>query len=248
MNELEWLAGNDPTPMLKFAQSRHRRRTVRLFSCACCRRLWHLLPAESRASVEAAERFADGVAPTAELDSAHAKANGAVMAIPGIWSYEVERLRHAISAAADCSVSRPATAQAATAIARKTADALALDAATRVPKSDFARTRERAGVAEMREQANLIREIFGNPYRPVAFPRDWHTETAFLLARTMYETGDFGAMPILADALQDAGCDSDDILNHCRDAGAPHVRGCWVVDLVLGSVPSEADHPDLQPL
>ena len=53
------------------------------------------------------------------------------------------------------------------------------------------------------------------------------------LARQMYESLDFGAMPILADALQDAGCDSADILNHCRGPG-PHVRGCWVVDLVLG--------------
>jgi hypothetical protein len=52
-------------------------------------------------------------------------------------------------------------------------------------------------------------------------------------ANHMYQTLEFGAMPILADALQDAGCDSDDILNHCRGPG-PHVRGCWVVDLVLG--------------
>jgi hypothetical protein len=53
------------------------------------------------------------------------------------------------------------------------------------------------------------------------------------LARQMYESRDFSSMPILADALQDAGCDNDDILNHCRGPG-PHVRGCWVVDLVLG--------------
>jgi hypothetical protein len=54
------------------------------------------------------------------------------------------------------------------------------------------------------------------------------------LARTMYESRDFSAMPILADALQDAGCDSDEVLNHCRDTNNTHVRGCWVVDLVLG--------------
>ena len=50
----------------------------------------------------------------------------------------------------------------------------------------------------------------------------------------MYDSREFGAMPILADALQDADCDSDDVLNHCRDASLTHVRGCWVVDLVLG--------------
>jgi len=68
--------------------------------------------------------------------------------------------------------------------------------------------------------------------RSVAFSSAWRTDTALLLARQMYESRDFSLMPILADALQDAGCDNADILNHCRGPG-PHVRGCWVVDLVL---------------
>jgi hypothetical protein len=76
-------------------------------------------------------------------------------------------------------------------------------------------------------------EVFGNPFQPVAFKSSWRTDTAVSLARTMYESRDFNAMPILADALQDAGCDNDDVLNHCRGDG-PHVRGCWVCDLVLG--------------
>jgi hypothetical protein len=75
--------------------------------------------------------------------------------------------------------------------------------------------------------------ITGNPFRPVAFSPEWRTDTAVALARQMYESREFGAMPILADALQDAGCDNEDVLNHCRGDG-PHVRGCWVVDLVLG--------------
>jgi hypothetical protein len=78
---------------------------------------------------------------------------------------------------------------------------------------------------------DLIREIVGNPFRLVPFAPDWRTDTALALARQMYESRDFSAMPILADAFQDAGC--DDILAHCRGDG-PHVRGCWVVDLVLG--------------
>jgi hypothetical protein len=65
------------------------------------------------------------------------------------------------------------------------------------------------------------------------FP-SWRTDTAVALARQMYESRDFSAMPILADALQDAGCDDEHTLNHCRAADAVHVRGCWVVDLVLG--------------
>jgi hypothetical protein len=86
---------------------------------------------------------------------------------------------------------------------------------------------------EFAAQADLLREIFGNPFRPVTFSPQWRTDTAVSLARTMYESRDFSAMPILADALQDAGCDSAEILDHCRGPG-PHVRGCWVVDLVLG--------------
>jgi len=79
--------------------------------------------------------------------------------------------------------------------------------------------------------ASFIRDIFGNPFRPVAFSPQWSTDTALSLARQMYESRDYSAMPILADALQDAGCDNEDVLNHCRGKG-PHVRGCWVVDLV----------------
>ncbi len=80
----------------------------------------------------------------------------------------------------------------------------------------------------------LFLEHFGNPRDPVAFDQAWLTSTVVAIATGMYKSGDFSAMPILADALQDAGCDADDLLNHCRDASATHVRGCWVVDLVLG--------------
>ena len=84
------------------------------------------------------------------------------------------------------------------------------------------------------EVVPLVCDIFGNPFRPVNFDPAWRTSTAVTLATQMYESREFGATPILADALQDAGCDNDDILAHCRDATQVHVRGCWVVDLVLG--------------
>ena len=81
----------------------------------------------------------------------------------------------------------------------------------------------------------LALDLIGpNPFRPTPFSPSWRTDTAVTLARTMYESREFSAMPILADALQDAGCDNTDILNHCRDMSQVHVRGCWVVDLVLG--------------
>jgi hypothetical protein len=88
--------------------------------------------------------------------------------------------------------------------------------------------------AECLVQAAIARDVFGNPVRPpVAFSPAWRTDTVLALAKQMSASGEFGAMPILADALQDAGCDSDDVLAHCRGPG-PHVRGCWVCDLVLG--------------
>jgi hypothetical protein len=88
--------------------------------------------------------------------------------------------------------------------------------------------------SEKLEQLHLARDIFGNPFRLVVLDPRWQTSTAVGLAQTMYESREFGAMPILADALQDAGCEDDAILSHCRDAKQHHVRGCWVVDLVLG--------------
>src|SRR6185369_15625565 len=82
-------------------------------------------------------------------------------------------------------------------------------------------------------QATLLKDIFGNPFRPVAVDPAWLTSTVVALAEGIYADRAFDRMPSLADALEDAGCDNADILNHCRQPGE-HVRGCWVVDLVLG--------------
>jgi hypothetical protein len=75
--------------------------------------------------------------------------------------------------------------------------------------------------------------VLNNPFRPVTLDPQWLTSTVVALARGIYDDRAFDRLPILADALQDAGCDNADVLNHCRDAD-PHARGCWVVDLVLG--------------
>ena len=80
----------------------------------------------------------------------------------------------------------------------------------------------------------LLRDIFGNPFRPVAFDPRWRSESAVALARTAYDTRNFTLLPILADALEEAGCDHADVLSHCRQPDGVHVRGCWVVDGVLG--------------
>jgi hypothetical protein len=80
----------------------------------------------------------------------------------------------------------------------------------------------------------VLREIAGDPFGLVNFDPSRRTWTAVKLARLVYESHEFSLMPILADALQDAGYDNDDLLIHCRDASLAHTRGCWVVDLVLG--------------
>jgi hypothetical protein len=82
-------------------------------------------------------------------------------------------------------------------------------------------------------QCRLYRDVYGYPFEVVTFERAWRTSTVLGLCRQMYDTHDFSGMPVLADALQDAGCDHDEILGHCREPGE-HARGCWVVDLALG--------------
>ncbi len=90
-----------------------------------------------------------------------------------------------------------------------------------------------------KRQSDLVRDIFDNPYRPITLEPTWLTTTVMALAQAAYEfrslpacTLDPDHLSILADALEDAGCDNADILAHCRDPGE-HVRGCWVVDLIL---------------
>jgi hypothetical protein len=223
MTEVEWLACVDPSQMLAFLEGMGcgSNRKLRLFAVACCRRIWSGLQDErSRAAVEAAERFADGQATQVELRAAFTAAYAAVD---------------------DCRSFSPSSEYQAIA-AFLTAARCITESVTKVPENEDAN--EVAAhvwsfaidgkIADNeRQQLVLLRDISGNPFRPVSFSLEWRTDTALSLARQMYESRDFSAMPILADALQDAGCDSDDVLNHCRGPG-PHVRGCWVVDLVLG--------------
>jgi hypothetical protein len=83
----------------------------------------------------------------------------------------------------------------------------------------------------------LFRDIIGNPFRPppVVDPAwlSWEGSTIAKLAQAIYEERRFTDLPVLADALEEAGCTDDTILSHCRGPG-PHVRGCWALDLVLG--------------
>src|SRR5207249_2347833 len=90
--------------------------------------------------------------------------------------------------------------------------------------------------AGMQRQATLLQEVLGNPFRPAESNPAWLSWRGGLLrsmARQVYDSGDFRDLPVLADALEDAGCTDPDMLSHCRK-GEGHVRGCWALDLLLG--------------
>jgi hypothetical protein len=101
------------------------------------------------------------------------------------------------------------------------------------PELDQYRAYEGYREAWSQQHIPLLRCIVGNPFRPVVFDPAWRTETAVALASAIYAERAFDRLPILADALEEAGCDNTDVLAHCRGPG-PHARGCWVVDGVLG--------------
>jgi len=90
--------------------------------------------------------------------------------------------------------------------------------------------------SEWREQVKLLRDLLGNPFRPVVIEQAWlrwREGTVVNLAQAIYDDRAFDRLPILADALEEAGCTNPDLVAHCRSPG-PHVRGCWAVDAILG--------------
>lgn len=84
-------------------------------------------------------------------------------------------------------------------------------------------------------QLCLLRDIFGNPYRPITADESWRTGTVIALAHGAYSNREFGVLPFLADALEEAGCTDLEILTHCRQPGL-HAQGCWVLDILLGKI------------
>jgi hypothetical protein len=221
MTEQEWLACEDPDPCLQSLAHKLCGRKLRLLSVACVRSVLNCITDDRfREALEFAELYSDGGAQEKRRDALLRRCKERLY--DPQWKARVTiQASLAAAAATKCLMASPL----------QTWFALHLTAAAtaRAGRGDAA---ERAGRART-AQCALLRDIFGNPFRPVAFSPEWRTSTAVAVARGMYESRNFDAMPILADALQDAGCDSADVLEHCRGPG-PHVRGCWVVDLVLG--------------
>ncbi|QEL15886.1 hypothetical protein [Limnoglobus roseus] len=222
MTEAEWLSeAANPQWMAfhltecKMPRTKAGRRKLRLFACGCCRVTWGLLPDDRlRGAVEVAERFADGRATKMELAASH-------------MASEAMRGRSQQPAGTPVGV-RVAIQMVGAATNSEAFHAAFMMTATELPLGGVI-PQKIAG----RYICNLFRDIFGNPFRPVTFSPSWLTPTTVAIAEAIYADRAFDRVPILADALQDAGCEEEAILAHCRGDGV-HVRGCWVVDGVLG--------------
>jgi hypothetical protein len=221
VTEQEWKESENIEQMLECVVSegfpdaepcnwRRGERKKRLFVCACVSRIWNLLPEEYKAIFEMLEPDLDGLV-SDEIRQAKWSAAERI-------SWEHDNLLFAIGyddIGLLCYIVAGVAAVAST-------------GSSGVPRQTEARQQQ-----EQREQASMLRDIFGNPFRPATLDLGWLTPSVVELARTIYEDRAFNGIPELADALERAGCINADILNHLRRPG-PHVRGCWVVDAILG--------------
>jgi hypothetical protein len=224
VTEAEWL-GKDSAPLLEFVRSHPSARKARLLACSWVRRRWDELEdlEDCRSAVVVAERFADGLANPAELRrtsqaayEAHCRRFGPELGLAGIDAvlaaeenpWEFAKNLHEQSTGYYSVVP------------------LVSDAS------------EQQALKEWTEAwhvrcVSLVRDLYGNPFRPVVINPTWLSPNVVMLTRGIYEDRAFDRMPVLGDALEEAGCDNGDILVHCRSQ-TEHVRGCWVVDAILG--------------
>jgi hypothetical protein len=217
MTEREWDVCTDLERMLGFLKDKVSGRKMRLFAVACCRRVWdRMADGRSRRAVGVAEAVADGMV-------------GTLLA------------RHAVTEARACDAEAGGAAAWARAAALVftnpvgAAAAVARAAADRAASTPRAPAWRRAHDSETAALCGLLRDVVGNPFRPLVFDRPWrwwHGGLPFAIARRMYASRDFTDMDVLADTLEEAGFTDRHVLAHCRRG--EHVRGCFVVDAILG--------------
>jgi hypothetical protein len=229
MKEAEWLAATDPWPLQVFLKKFNESRKLRLFTVACCRHVFAYGNGTLGNLLLANEAFADGLLGEQEFELL---AEGEIEASPRPPDGPAQEVWDAIKSESTCPsrfsavYSCDAAANALLPLSLLFNEDINSDELAKHPDA-------KAYLTEREYQTFLMRDIFGNPFRPVIVDPSWLTSTVVALAQGIYQERAFDRMPILADALQDAGCENEDILNHCRGEGT-HVRGCWVVDLLLG--------------
>jgi hypothetical protein len=226
VSEADWLAETHPFYMLnwwRYFRGKPSSRKRRLLACASCRLVWHLFADKClREAVECAEQFVEGKASESELHSLSARARALGLArgeplgtmpfdAPGRQSLaDSWRVAHAASASAG-------------------PEDFSFGNAMHYVAQDGGRGRDTVDVG----QTALIREILGDTPYPVTLEPRWLTCNVVELANFIYDERAFDRLTLLADELEDTGCDSKEIIAHCRSK-RPHVRGCWVIDLLLG--------------
>jgi hypothetical protein len=218
MSESEWLGLTNPNALLTFLlwQGRLSDRKRRLFACACCRPFLSLATdRRPSAALEAAEQHADGAASEETLRLARQAARSARRAQPG-WS----------PAWGACWLAEVAASEQAYC----TAPAEAAKLSARLGPG-------RVPMAEPPALCSLLRDVAGNPFRPSRLDPAWLAWQDGIvprLARSIYDERAFDRVPILADALEEAGCTDAGLLAHLR-RDLHHTRGCWAVDALLGN-------------
>lgn len=240
MTEIEWLSSSDPARMLEFLRTSNRasERKLRLFAVACCRRIWEWLSDKrSRSAVQVAERYADGLATPAEL--AVAKQQASTAYIDGgdaFYGFRTDIM--------------PPVSIAPHEAALHAADPAPIHVRLVIDHAASSNFRPRSAAYSQKEideavaieraaQTVLLRDIFGNPFRPQPPPDPtviaWNDGCVVKLATGIYEERDFSPerMGVLADALEEAGVTDEEVLGHLRGPGS-HCRGCWLVDLIVG--------------
>ena len=245
MTEEEWMASDDPNAVLSGLKqlTRERKSIVSyrrslLFSLACYRkRIERSVAPLARSVAEATDLFADGQDDYTplyrlwqEAEKAVRKAQKNYEMVGDGWEVLAYSFVAKILSVATPSISREQRATRATEALERVIGEVCKNAG----EGQSGAQRKQAERVAARLLARGLREVFGNPFRPIAFDAAWRTSDVMALANGVYAERAFERMPILADALQDAGCDNADILAHLRDETATHVRGCWALDLVVG--------------
>jgi hypothetical protein len=248
----DWLACTD-VGTLSLELGLHPDRKLHLLAAALLRRIWAYLPSDhTRFAVEATEKFADGRTSADALAWARSQAARE----SGEWHWlargsydDYNLILHEWGECADCPACSGPVARYEYRVAKRGG---ILDGARRgigepawtaagvvfyvLAAECPVQRRDPEGMAERWARQSLfatIREVLGEDGTPDRLAPEWLTSDVLALARGTHRDQAFDRLPILADALQDAGCDDESVLWHCRRPGG-HARGCWVVDLAMG--------------
>jgi hypothetical protein len=242
VTEAEWVTSADAVALVRWLVPTASKRKLQLYLCGGCRCIQPLFfhPYSVRA-IEVAERFADGLADRQEFSDACYLAEVPTFGCEfdeDILQRNPERARNVLPRLVELGALSKSVLSGGRWEVNETVRERLLVAARTAYYCGWNIIRDPEWQSQDIHKVGwpgrwLIDCVFGNPFRPIAFDPAWRTHTAVAIAQLIYDDRDFGLLPVLADALEDAGSEDADLLNHCRLPGQ-HARGCWAVDMVLG--------------